>query len=155
LPQPWSFGVNYFSFNTRLYASLWNNTDDSVYTSDGEWVTVYLPAEPRLTPGQIAQVRAVAQAQHFNVIQLPPRSRTLPGSLIPYPTIAIRQKAISSSFPYSNLNMPCWSIDDNYKTWTDQTSPAFFARYASNPRNNGPYYADGVKLTFAQFMNKY
>ena len=38
-----SFAVNYFTVNTRLYNSLWTNTDDSVYTSDGEWVTVYLP----------------------------------------------------------------------------------------------------------------
>jgi len=150
-----SFAVNYFTLNTRLYNSLWTNTNDSVYTSNGEWVTVYLPAEPRLTPGQIAQVRAVAAAQHYNVIQLPPKSVTLPGSLLPYPSVAIRQKAISSSFPYSNLALPCWSQNNSYKTWTDQTSPAFFAKYASNPTNNGPYYIDGLKMTFAQFVSQY
>ena len=150
-----SFGVNYFSLNTRLYNSLWTNTDDSVYTSKGEWVVVWLPAEPRLPAAEIAQVRAVAKANNYNVIQLPPRSRTLPGSLLPYPTITIRQKAVSSSFPFSNLNMACYSQTHDYKTWTDQTSRAFFARYASNPRNNGPYYTDGVKLTFAQFIKQY
>ena len=150
-----SLGVNYFSLNTRLYNSLWTNTDNSVYTSGGEWVTVYLPAEPRLTRSQIAQVRSLAAAENFNVIQLPPKSRTLPGSLLPWPSIAIRQKAISSSFRYSNLNIPCWSQNHDPKTYPDQTSRAFFARYASNPRNNGPYYVDGVKMTFAQFIAKY
>ena len=48
--------------------------------------------------------------------------------------------------------MACWSQNHNYKTYPDQTSPAFFAKYASSPANNGPYYLDGVKLTFAQFM---
>ena len=41
------------------------------------------------------------------------------------------------------------------QTYPDQTSPAFFAKYASSPANNGPYYLDGVKLTFAQFIAKY
>ena len=150
-----SFAVNYFTVNTRLYNSLWTNTDNSVYTSDGEWVTVYLPAEPRLTPGQIAQVRAVAQAQHFNVIQLPPRPVGPIARQLPYPSLAIRQKAISSSFPYSNLALPCWSQNHDYKTYEDQTSPAFFAKYASNPSNNGPYYTDGAWYSFAQFIGKF
>ena len=67
----------------------------------------------------------------------------------------MRQKAISSSFPFSNTNVPCWATNHNYKTWGDQTSPAFFAKYASNPRNMGPYYVDGVKLNFAQFISRY
>ena len=150
-----SIAVNYFTLNTRLYNSGWTNTDDAVYTPDGRWVTVYLPGEPRLTPSQIAQVRALAQAQHFNVIQLPPRPVGPIASRIPYPTLAIRQKAISSSFPYSNLNIPCWSQTHNYKNWSQQSSPAFFAKYASNPSNNGPYYTDGLKMTFAQFISKY
>ena len=150
-----SFGVNYFTLNTRLYNSGWINTDDAVYTSKGEWATVFLPGDPRLTPAQIAQVRSLAQAQHFNVIQLPPPPTGPIATRIPYPSIAIRQKAISSSFPYSNLNLPCWSQNHNYKTWSQQTSPAFFAKYASNPSNNGQYYTDGVKLTFAQFIRKY
>jgi|SRR5271165_1361827 len=150
-----SFGVNYFTLNTRLYNSGWTNTDDSVYTSGGEWVTVYLPGDPRLPASEIAQVRSLAAAENFNVIQLPPPPVGPLAKELPYPSIAIRQKAISSSFRYSNKNIPCWSQNHNYKTYADQTSRAFFARYASNPRNNGPYYADGVKMTFAQFIAKY
>ena len=150
-----SFGVNYFTLNTRLYNSGWINTDDSVYTSKGEWVVVWLPAEPRLSRAEIAQVKAVAKAQNFNVIQLPPRSRTLPGSLLPYPTITIRQKTVSSSFPYSNLNLSCWSQTHNYKNWSAPKGAAYFAKYASSPLNNGPYWTDGVKVTFAQFMANY
>ena len=56
---------------------LWTNTDNSVYTSDGEWVTVYLPSEPRLTPAQIAQVRAVAQALELQ--RHPASAETRPG----------------------------------------------------------------------------
>jgi hypothetical protein len=150
-----SIGVNYFTLNTRLYNSLWTNTDDAVYTSKGEWVTVFLPGDPRLTPGQIAAVRSLARAANFNVIQMPPPPTGPIATRIPYPSIAIRQKAISSSFPYSNLALPCWSQTHDYKDWTNQTSPAFFAEYASNPSNNGPYYTDGVKLTFEQFISTY
>ena len=35
-----------------------------------------------------------------------------------------------------------------------QTSPAFFAQYASSPSNMGPYWIGGVKLDFAQFMSQ-
>ena len=150
-----SFGVNYFTVNTRLYNSGWTNTDNSVYTSNGEWVTVYLPGDPQLPASEIAQVRSLAKAANFNVIQFPPKPTGPIASLLPYPSISIRQKAINPSFPYSNLNLPCWSQNHNYKTYEDQTSPAFFAKYASNPRNNGPYYVNGVKLTFAQFISKY
>ena len=150
-----SFGVNYFTLNTRLYNSGWTNTDDSVYTSGGEWVTVYLPGDPRLPAAEIAQVRSLAAAKNFNVIQLPPPPVGPLAKQLPYPSIAIRQKAISSSFRYSNLNLPCWSQNHDYKTYADQTSRAFFARYASNRGNNGPYYVDGVKMTFAQFISKY
>ena len=150
-----SLGVNYFTLNTRLYNSGWTNTDDAVYTSKGQWVTVYLPGDPRLPAAEIAQVRSLARAANFNVIQMPPPPTGPIATRIPYPSIALRQKAISSSFPYSNLALPCWSQNHNYKTWTNQSSPAFFAKYASSPRNNGPYYVDGVKLTFAQFISKY
>jgi hypothetical protein len=147
--------VNYFTLNTRLYNSGWVNTDDAVYTPNGEWVTVYLPGDPRLPAAEAAQVRAMAARLHYNVIQMPPPPTGPLATRIPYPTIALRQKAISSSFPYSNLALPCWSQNHSYKTWTNQTSPAFFAKYASNPSNNGPYYVDGVKLTFAQFMRRF
>ena len=150
-----SLTVNYFTANTRLYNSLWNNTDDATYTPNGQWVTVFLPSEPRLTPSQDSQVRALAQALHFNVIQIPPRSTGPIASTIPYPTITFRQKGISSSFPYSNMALPCWSENHDYKTYPDQTSPAFFAKYASNPSNMGPYYTDGVWYSFAQFISKF
>jgi hypothetical protein len=131
------------------------NTDDAVYTSSGSWVTVWLPAEPRLTPSQLAQVRAVAQAQHFNIVQIPPRP-TLPiARLVPWPAVIIRNKAVSSTFPYSLLNVPCWAQNHDYLTYQTQTSPAFFAKYGSNPSNMGPYWVGGVKLTFAQFISKY
>ena len=43
--QDYQYGISprgwlYFTLNTRLYNSLWTNTDESVYTSDGSWVTV-------------------------------------------------------------------------------------------------------------------
>ena len=150
-----SLAVNYFTLNTRLYNSGWVNTDDAVYTPKGEWVTVYLPGDPRLPAAEAAQVRAMAARLHYNVIQMPPPPTGPLATRIPYPTIALRQKAISSSFPFSNLALPCWSHNHNYKTWTNQTSPAFFAKYASSPSNNGPYYVDGVKMTFAQFISRH
>ena len=84
-------------------------------------------------------MRALAAAHDFNVIQLPPPRDRAPGKAASLPEHALRQKAISSSFPYSNLALPCWSQNHNYKNYPDQTSPAFFAKYASNPSNNGPY----------------
>ena len=150
-----SFGVNYFTLNTRLYNQGWINTDDSVYTSKGEWTVVYLPGDPQLPAAEAAQVRALAQAQHFNVVQMPPPPKSSLAKRIPYPSIAIRQKTISPSFPYSNLALPCWSQTHSYKTWGDPKGPAYFAKYASSPANNGPYYTDGVKMTFAQFISKY
>ena len=150
-----SLGVNYFTLNTRLYNEGWTNTDDAVYTSKGEWVTVYLPGDPRLPAAEIAQVRSLAAAANFNVIQMPPPPTGPLARRLPYPSIALRQKAISSSFPYSNLALPCWSQNHSYKTWVSQSSPAFFAKYASSPKYNRQYYVDGVKLTFAQFMAKY
>jgi hypothetical protein len=147
-----SLAVNYFTLNGKLYRSLFINTDDSLYTADGSWVTVFLPSEPRLPPALDKAVRAVARAHHYNVIQLPPKATGPLGSKIPDGTIAFRQKGISPSFRYSNTAMPCWSENHPYKTYPDQTSPAFFAKYASSPKYNGPYYADGFKLTFPQFM---
>jgi hypothetical protein len=145
---------NYFTLNGRLYRSLGINTDDSVYTSKGEWVTVWLPSEPRLTPSQEALVRAVAKALSYNVIQLPPKATGPIQRNIPDGSIALRQKGISPNFGLSNTNVPCWSEDHDYRTYADQTSPAFFAKYASSPSNNGPYYIDGYKLSFADFMAK-
>jgi hypothetical protein len=145
---------NYFTANTELYASQSTNTSDGVLTSRREWVTVWLPAAPRLPAAQETAVRAKAAALHYNVVQMGPKPLpTQPiASRVPWPTIAVRQKGISSSFPYSNLAMPCWSENNDYRTYEQQTSPAFFAQYASSPANQGPYYIDGVKQSFAEFM---
>ena len=143
------------------YPAISVNTDNAVYTSDGSWVTVYLPGDPRLPAAQIRQVRALARALHYNVIQLPPRpSRLRPlASLLPYPVIIYRNKAVSPSFPDSVTSVPCWpnpnTPQNNYRDYPNQTSPAFFAKYASSPRNMGPYWIGGVKLNFAQFMSQY
>jgi hypothetical protein len=150
-----SLGVGFFTANQRLYSSLFVNTDDSVYTSDGSWVVVWLPSEPRLTASQEAQVRAVAKALNFNVVQLPPKATGPIARQIPNGIIFLRQKGISPNFGLSNQNAPCWAVNHSYKTYAQQTSPAFFAKYASSPKYNGPYYLDGFRLTFAQFLAQY
>jgi hypothetical protein len=150
-----SVSVGTFTLNPILFRSLTVTTDDALYTSDGSWVTILLPSEPRLTPEQIALVRAAARALNYNVIQLPPKNTGPLKSQVPDGWLVLRQKGISSSFPYSVLSVPCWSQHHSYKTWADQTSPAFFAKYASSPRNMGPYYINGVKLDFPQFMAKF
>ena len=80
-------------------------------------------------------------------------------SLLPYPVVIYRNKAVSPSFPYSVTSVPCWpnpkTPENNYRDYAYQTSPAFFAKYASSPRNMGPYWIGGVKLDFAQFMSQY
>ena len=150
-----SISVGAFTLNRRLYKSLTITTNDAVYRPNGSWVTIWLPSEPRLPPGQIALVRAVARALNYNVIQLPPTATGPLKSQIPNGWLVLRQKGISSSFPYSVTSVPCWAEHHDYKTYPDQTSPAFFAKYASSPRNMGPYYIDGVKLDFPQFMAKF
>jgi len=147
-----SLTESYFTPNGFLYRSLWTNTVDSVYTAKGEWKVVWLPSEPRLSAAQERAVRAKAAALNYNVIQMAPKATGPIARNIPDGLITLRQKAISSSFPYSNLNVPCWSETNDYTTYPDQTSPAFFAKYASSPANNGPYYIDGVKQSFAEFM---
>ena len=55
--------------------------------------------------------------------------------------------------------MPSWTDPSNPATatnnWRDfpkQDSPQFFAKYSSSPANMGPYWIDGVKETFGDFM---
>jgi len=150
-----SLSVGYFTFNTRLYRSLTITTDDAVYQPDNSWVQIYLPSKPKLPPAQIRAIRAVARALHYNVTQLPPPAKGPLSKQIPPGIIFLRQKGISPSFPDTNQNVPCWADHHSYKTYAHQTSPAFFAKYASSPRNMGPYYLDGFKLTFPQFMAKF
>ena len=144
------------------YRSISVNQNDATYTPDGKLVTVYLPGDPRLSPAQIRQVRAKAAANNWNVIQNPrnPENRPI-ASLLPYPATIYRQKAISPSFPYGLNNVPCWTdpnnpatADNDYKDFTNQTSPEFFRQFASSPRNMGPYWIDGEKMTVGQFLNQ-
>ena len=143
------------------YPAISVNSDNAVYQSDSSWVTVYLPGDPRLPAAQIAEVRALAAAHGFNVIQNPRNPVNRPvARLLPYPVLIIRNKAVSPSFPDSVTGVPCWpnpitSPQNNYLDYPNQTSPAFFAKYASSPRNMGPYWIGGVKLNFAQFMSQY
>jgi hypothetical protein len=149
-----SLTQNYFTLNPRLYRSLSVNTDNSVYTSKGEWVVVWLPSEPRLSAAQERAVRAKAAALNYNVIQMAPKATGPVASVIPDGSIALRQKGISPNFGLSNTNTPCWSEDHDYTTYAQQTSPEFFAKYASSPANNGPYYLDGVKTNVQEFLSR-
>ena len=144
------------------YGPISVNQNDGTYTPDGELVTVYLPGDPRLSPAQIRRVRAMAARLDYNVIQNPrnPESRPIAG-LLPYAATIYRQKAISTSFRYGLNNVPCWTDPTNpatagndYRDFTNQTSPAFFRRFASSPRNMGPYWIDGEKMTFSQFVSQ-
>jgi hypothetical protein len=148
-----SWGINYFTPNLRLYQTLFTNTDEASFQPDGSWVTIFLPRN--LSPAQTAQIRSVAKANNFSVLQMPPPPTGPIARQLPYGGITLRQKAISPNFPYTNLNLPCWSQNHNYLTYAQQNSPAFFAKYASSPRNMSNYWVDGVKMTFAQFLAKY
>ncbi len=127
----------------------------AIFTRDGSWVTVLLPSAPRLTPGQVQEIRAKAAALRYNVLQDPsPRQ--------PYATlssIVIRQKLVNGDFCCAVTRVPSWTDPNNpatarndYRDWPLQTSPAFFANYASNPRNMGPYWIGGVRESFSDFM---
>ena len=129
-----SLAVNYFTLNTRLYNSGWVNTDDAVYTPNGEWVTVYLPGDPRLPAAEAAQVRAMAARLHYNVIQMPPPPTGPLATRIPYPSIALRQKAISSSFPYSNLALPCWSQNHELQDLDQPDQPGVLRQVRLQPQ---------------------
>jgi len=140
------------------YPAISVNTDNAVYRPDGSWVTIYLPSKPRLTRSQLKHVREVARKLSYNVIQLPRKPsklRPVASLLPPGPMIVVRYKAASSTFPYPVTAIPCWAQNHDYRTYHAQTSRAFFAKYASSPRNQGPYYTDGVRLTFGQFMSQF
>ena len=139
------------------YPAISVNTDNALYQPDGSWVTIYLPSEPRLPPSVIRQVRGIAKKLHYNVIQIPPRPRRfrLLARMLPYPVLIYRNKAVSPSFPNSLLAMPCYAANHNYLNYPYQTSPAFFAKYASSPRNMGPYYIDGSSVNVEQFMSRF
>lgn len=127
----------------------------AILRRDRSWVTVLLPSVPRLTPDQERQVRAKAAALHYNVLQEPSPSQ-------PYATLSavvIRQRLPSGDFCCAVTRVPSWTDPDNpatarndYRDWPLQTSPSFFATYASNARNMGPYWIGGVRESFSDFM---
>jgi hypothetical protein len=139
------------------YDAISVNSDEAVYQPDSSWVTVVLPQSPRLTPSQIRAVRAKAAELRYNVIQAPPDNR-----IIPIPGLLfVREKVANPTFCCALTNVPSWvdpnnpeTADNDYRDYPDQTSPEFFAKYTSNPGNMGPYYVDGVKQTFDQFMSR-
>jgi hypothetical protein len=137
------------------YPSQSVNQDDAVYRPNGQWVTIFLPSEPRLTRSQLRAVRKVAASFGDNVIQLGKAAVGPLAKLIPNGMVAFRNKAISKNFPYGSTSVPCWANNHSYKTYGQQTSRKFFAKYASNRRNMGPYYDDGETLSFPQFMAKF
>jgi hypothetical protein len=132
------------------------NQDDATFQPDGSWVTVVLPSKPLLSPAQTRAVRAKAAMLGYNVIS----SRTSPLAPLPV-TINVRMKVPNSTFCCSILKIPSWTdpanpatADHNYRDFLKQDSPQFFATYYSHSSNMGPYWIDGVKETFAQFMGR-
>jgi hypothetical protein len=151
------YQVRYMSLTALHFPQIsWSvNQDNAVYRPNGSWVTIFLPSKPRLTREQIRLVRAAARSLDFNVIQLPKPGVGPIAKLVPAGMLAFRNKAISKAFPYGATSVPCWANHHSYKTYASQTSPAFFAKYASNRRNMGPYYDNGETLNFPQFMAKF
>ena len=140
------------------YPGISANPAEGVITPDGRWVVVYLPTEPALTDMQEEAVRAKAAALNYNVIQLPPRPNpeTQPlNNLLPWPISILRNKLVSKTFPYSVTNVPCGVTQADYRNYPNITDPAWFAKYTSSPANMGPYYIDGVKKTFSEFMGSW
>ena len=132
-----SLAVNYFTVSGRLYNSLWVNTDDALHTANGEWVTVYLPARPRLTPSQAAQVRSLARAANFNVIQLPPESENAPRK--PASLAEPRHPPEGDQLVLQLLD-PEHAVlvaEPQLQNWSKQTSPAFFASTPPTPGTRG------------------
>ena len=66
---------------------------------------------------------------------------------------------MNSDFCCAVTKVPSWTDPNNpatahndYRDWFQQTSPQFFAKYASNPSNMGPYWIGGVQESFSEFM---
>lgn len=121
-------------------------------------MTVLLLSAPRLTRSQERKVRAEAAILRHNVLQDPPLS-AYPKGLSP--RITIREKPVSSDCCCGVTNVPSWTdphnpatAHNNYRDLPSQSSPAFLAKYASNPHNMGPYWVGGVKEPFGEFMHR-
>jgi hypothetical protein len=140
------------------------NQDDAIFTSDSNMVTVWLPSDPRLRPAQIRQVRALAAKLGYNVVALPGKAVTANpiGRQIPRGIIGLRQQRASATFCCNILNVPGWTdpnnpatANNNYLDYPKQTSPQYFATYASNPGNMGAYWIGGVTYAFEEFMQHF
>ena len=73
--------------------------------------------------------------------------------LLPWPAIVFRNKSVSPSWNKSVTAVPCWAQNNPYQTYSEQNSPAFFAKYASNRTNMGAYYIDGTSYNFGGLMS--
>ena len=131
------------------------NSNFATYQPDGSWVTVMLPSKPRLKRSEARQVRAKAALLGYNVVQEAAPSAVYPSGA----GLAVRYKAVAPDFCCSVTKVPSWVDPDNpatahndYRDFGKQDSPKFFATYASNPSNMGPYWVGGVKETFDDFM---
>jgi hypothetical protein len=128
------------------------------------WTSVYLPGQPnRLPLAQIIAVRRAAAKLGFTVTQIQPdpaRTSLNPlGKFLPWPDLILRQKSIFPTFQGGLNQVPCWVDPNNPETannnWLDfdkPKSPAWWAKYRSQPSNMGPYYIDGQKESVAEFL---
>jgi hypothetical protein len=161
------FPARYNSLTTAGYPSARSDNNFSPNAHVGKpWTTVWLPGAPhRLSRRQERAVRRAAAERGWDVRQIQPDPAVIPftplerplGKQIPYPELIYRQKAISPSFTNGINSVPCWrnpvtNPQNNWLDYSKQTSPAFFAKYASSPRNMGPNYIDGVKESVADFL---
>ena len=159
-----NFPARYNSLTTAGYPSARSDNNFSSNAHVGKpWTTVWLPGSPnRLSRREERAVRTAAAARGFDVRQIQPDPATIPftpitrplGKQIPYPELIYRQKAISPTYRNGINSVPCWSGQpgNNWLDYPKQTSPAFFAKYASSPRNMGPHYIDGAEESVADFL---
>ena len=153
-----NYQVRYMSVVAGAATSVGTNAlpdTSAIFTRHRSWVTVMLPSAPRLTAEQEQEVRAKAAALRYNVLQDPPPRL----SRATLSTIVIRQKIVNGNFCCAVTKVPSWTDPSNpatakndYRDWLHQNSPAFFANYASNPRNMGAYWIGGVQESFSEFM---
>ena len=161
-----NFPARYNSLTTAGYPSARSDNNFSSTAHVGKpWTTVWLPGSPhRLSPGAERAVRKAAAARGYDVRQIQPDPATIPftpitrplGKQIPYPELIYRQKAISPDYSNGINSVPCWSAQpgNNWLDYPKQTSPAFFAKYASNRSNMGPNYINGVEESVAAFVGQ-
>jgi hypothetical protein len=139
-----------------------DNQNSPLVHPNSTWTSVYLPGVPhRLSPVQIAMVRAAAAKIGATVTQIQPNPKFQPlGHFIPYPDLLVRQKGINPKFPYGTNAVPCWTDPHNPDTagnnWLDYNQPkplSWWAKYSSQPSNMGRYTVQGVRESVADFVN--